>query len=435
MMHLAPRHATLPRVQGPTTPEPGQPWGPTVRGGRPSRRRWLVILLVLVLLLPMTYGGVMLVRLSTAMDRVPVNAFAGSRGGPMHILVTGSDSRADLTPEERRELTTGGAPGERTDSIFVLTVERGRAAILAFPRDLYVTRCDGSRGRINAALAIGGEDCLVQTVQDLSGIPLHHYVQITFGGFRNIVDAVGGVELCLDRAINDRKAGIDLPAGCQRLGGADALGFVRTRAIDSDFGRIKRQQQFLAALARELATPATVLNPLRSYQAAGAIGGAMRTDDDMGPIALARLALGVRALAGGQAIAETVPATGATIGGASVLEIQQAPAEELFAAFRTGRILDQAGGEVTREETRVRVLNGAGIGGLAGNTRDALQAQGYDVVGIGDTDPTDTSVIRYPPGQRANAELLASDLPFTPRLEEAAGDSLTLILGGDAGGG
>lgn len=435
MMHLAPRHATLPRVQGPTTPEPGQPWGPTVSGGRPLRRRWPVILLVVVLLLPVAWGGVLLVRLSTAMDRVPVDAFAGTRDGPMHILVTGSDSRADLTPEERRELTTGGAEGERTDSIFVLTINRGRAAILAFPRDLYVTRCDGSRGRINAALQIGGEDCLVQTVQDLSGIPLHHYVQITFGGFRDIVDAVGGVELCLDRAINDRKAGIDLPAGCQRLSGTDALGFVRTRAIDNDFGRIKRQQQFLGALARELATPATVLNPARSFQATGAIGGAMRTNDDMGPIALARLALGLRALAGGQAVAETVPATGATIGGASVLEVQQGPAEELFTAFRTGRVLDQADGEVTREDTRVRVLNGAGVAGLAGNTRDALEARGYDVIGIGDTDGIDTSVIRYPPNQRANAELLAADLPFTPRLEEATGDSLTLVLGTDAGGG
>jgi LCP family protein required for cell wall assembly len=131
-----------------------------------------------------------------------------------------------------------------------MTIQGGRTALLAFPRDLLVTRCDGSTGRINVAEAIGGPSCLVQTVRELSGIDVQHYLRVTFGGFVDVVDAVGGVELCLEEPIDDRDAGIDLPAGCQVLEGPDALGYVRVRKIDDDLGRIQRQQRFLQALAR-----------------------------------------------------------------------------------------------------------------------------------------------------------------------------------------
>ena len=210
-------------------------------------------------------------RLSGAIERTEVAALDGS-GGPMHILVTGSVSRADLSPEEQEELGTGSAEGDRTDSIFVLSVQGSRAGILAFPRDLYVERCDGSSGRINAALQHGGVDCLVDTVEGVSGIGIDHYMSVSFGGFRDIVDAVGGVDVCVDKDLVDPFAGINILAGCQTLTGRQALGFVRTRKLDSDLERIKRQQQFLGALAKKVAQPTTVLDPTKAWPLTGAVG-------------------------------------------------------------------------------------------------------------------------------------------------------------------
>jgi LCP family protein required for cell wall assembly len=161
--------------------------------------------------------------------------------------------------------------------------------MLAFPRDLWVERCDGSGGRINAAEVIGGPSCLVRTVQDLSGIEVHHYLRVTFGGFVDLVDAVGGVELCLEEPIQDADAAIDLPAGCQRLDGTDALGFVRVRKIDDDFQRIQRQQRFVQALAREVATPSTLLNPVRLVGLTQEAGDTLAIDESAGVRSLGRI--------------------------------------------------------------------------------------------------------------------------------------------------
>jgi LCP family protein required for cell wall assembly len=267
-----------------------QSWGPTVSGGgRRVARRVPKILLVVLLVVLLGLGG-LAVWLNAQIPREDVDGLA--RGGsPMHVLVVGTDSREDLTREEQMELGVGGVGGERADTIFVMSIRGGDVALLAFPRDLWVQRCDGSVGRINVAIE-AGPTCMVETVRDLSGLEINHFMRITFGGFVELVDAVGGVEMCLDEAISDRDAHIDLPAGCQTLEGTDALGYVRVRKIDDDLQRIQRQQQFVQALAREVASPATLFNPLRLYRLGDEAGEAVSLDDRIGPIGLARLAWG-----------------------------------------------------------------------------------------------------------------------------------------------
>jgi len=263
-----------------------------------------------------------------------------SGGSPLHVLITGSDSRDGLSSEERVELSTGGASGERADTILLLTIDGARVGLLSFPRDLSVTRCDGSVGRINGALAIGGPSCLVETVRTLSGIPVHHHVAVTFGGFRDVVDAVGGIELCLERPLSDRSAGIDLPAGCQVLDGRDALGYVRVRKVDSDFARIERQQRFLRALAGELVSPGLILQPWRLVPAVIGVTRAVTVDQRLDPIGLARIAVGLRALSSGNAVTATVPADGfRSSDGAALLRVRAAEAEELFVGFADGSLL------------------------------------------------------------------------------------------------
>lgn len=295
--------------------------------------------LLLVLLL------VLLVAAMFLLPREPVDGLAAGGtpvGAPMHILITGSDSRAELGEEDRIALTTGSAAGDRADTIMLLTIGGGRAGILSFPRDLSVERCDGSVGRINAATAIGGPSCLVTTVRRLTGIPVHHHVTVTFGGFRDVVGAVGGVELCLDRPIRDRSAGIDLPEGCQVLDGVEALGYVRVRKIDSDCGRIVHQQEFLRAFAREMSDPTLLVRPWRLVPLVIGASRAVTVDDVMGPVGLVRLARGMRVHASGDAVTMTVPAGGFTSdAGAAMRRVRSAEAEALFAGLADGSALRQ----------------------------------------------------------------------------------------------
>lgn len=358
------------------------------------------------------------------------------RGGVYHVLVTGTDSRENLSDEQRNELNTGSAGGERTDTIFVLSVQGSKAAMLAFPRDLFVERCDGSEGRINAATTIDGQGCLVETVSQLSNLPIRHAIQIDFLGFRDVVEATNGVEVCLDQPIADRDAGIDLPAGCQRLRGSDALGFVRVRKIDDDFGRIQRQQQFLKALAGEVARPSTVLNPFRFYSVAGAMGGALRADEGLSSVDLLRLGLGARGIANGRIATETVPAVPANVGGAAVLQVSEPEAGDVFDRFRTGAIFEQVptGGEtVAPEDVELDVLNGSGIEGLAGQTAEALEARGFVVREVGNAPATTTTVVRYPEGQEAAARTVAAEAPGGDVSVEAddSVEVVTLVLGSE----
>ena len=409
-----------------------QTWGPTVSGGgRRTGRRLLRLVLVLVLVALLALGGLAW-WLSSQIPREDVDGLTVP-GRTMHVLVVGTDSRDDLTREEQRELGVGGTGGERADTIFIMTVRGGQVALLAFPRDLWVERCDGSTGRINVAIE-AGPTCMVETVRDLAGIDINHFMRVTFGGFVDVVDAVGGVELCLDQAISDRDAHIDLPAGCQVLEGTDALGYVRVRKIDDDLQRIQRQQEFLQALAREVATPATMLNPLRVHRLGDEAGDAISVDDRLGVLGLARLGWGARGLAGGEAVTHTVPTTPERRGEAAVL-VPNPEAEALYARFRDGSVLDETESAIRPEQVEVSVRNGAGVSGLAGQVGDLLEARGYQVVDIGNTDQRQDTLVQHPPGQQEAAQAVARDVPGEVTIEESPEARHVMVLLGPSAGG
>ncbi|MEX2324433.1 MAG: LCP family protein [Nitriliruptoraceae bacterium] len=412
-------------------------WGPVIEGRARRRRRWLLAMAIVAGLIVAVVAATSL-WVNAQLPRVAIEGLA-DRSNPTHILLVGNDSRTGLTAEERRELSTGSADGERADTIIVLTTDGTSNAMLAFPRDLWVHRCDGSAGRINAAIAIDGPGCLIDTIYDVSGIRAHHYIEITFGGFRNLVDAVDGVELCLEQAISDRDAGIDLSAGCQVLDGTDALGYVRVRKIDDDLQRITRQQQFIQALAAELTSPQT-LRPTRMFSIARNIGQAVTVDDSLGPVGLARLGWATRGIARGAVVTHTVPVVPRTTSaGAAVLDLQVTEAEPLFSQFRTGAIFAEvdvyADVPVANQpaDIDVAVLNGAGIAGIAMRTGDDLGAAGFNVVAVDNTSLRDATLILYPPGRRADAALVGQHLGVTPTLDETSAVTvITVVLGGDA---
>ncbi|NDZ97297.1 LCP family protein [Streptomyces sp. SID6673] len=180
-------------------------------------------------------------------------------------LIVGSDSRADLSDGQRQQLSTGDSDGSRTDTIMMVhKPPSGSAMIISIPRDLYVPIPGQGSHKINAAFNFGGPQLLTQTVEQLSGVRIDHYAEIGFGGFDSVVDAVGGVTICLDQPLNDPKAGLRLPKGCQELDGRQALGLVRTRAFpNADLERVVNQRKFLNALMAKATSPSVLANPFR----------------------------------------------------------------------------------------------------------------------------------------------------------------------------
>lgn len=199
-----------------------------------------------------------------------VNALANYAGRPANSpgttwLIVGTDSRDGLTQEEKDKLATGDSEGARTDTVMLAHLPRsGQPMLISIPRDLYVPIPGMGSHKINAAFNDGGPQLLVQTIESLSGMRIDHYAEIGFGGFDRLVDAVGGVQMCLDRPLNDPKAGLKLPAGCQELNGAQALGLVRTRAFpNADLERVVNQRKFFTALMQKASSPAVLFNPFR----------------------------------------------------------------------------------------------------------------------------------------------------------------------------
>ncbi|MCH6160638.1 LCP family protein [Streptomyces marispadix] len=217
-------------------------------------------------------------------------------GEGTNYLIVGSDSREGLSAQEKQELHTGSAAGKRTDSMMILHVGSGGPTLISLPRDSWVTipPFTGSKSgkhydntqqtKLNAAYSQDGAPLLVRTVEHNTGLKIDHYAEIGFGGFAQIVDAVGGVEMNIPQDIKDKNSGADFKKGKQVLDGKQALSFVRNRHAgtgDSDLGRTKNQQKFLAALANQTATPGTVLNPFRLYPTMGAGLDTLVVDKDM----------------------------------------------------------------------------------------------------------------------------------------------------------
>ena len=360
-----------------------------------------------------------------------------------NVLVVGSDSRKDLTAKERRELGTGQFGGTRTDTIMLVQLDPKRqgAAMLSFPRDLLVTRCDGSEGRINSAFEIGkangegGPTCLVRTITELTSIPIHHYVQINFQGFVDVVDTLGGVTMYLEEPIKDEDANVDLKAGCVTLRGADALGFVRVRKIDSDFGRIARQQRFIREMVDQVTSPSVALNVPGLFSLVEAGARAVETDPSLSLGVMRQIAFSFRDLSSDRIDSRTVPAFNRTINGAAYVVADPEPAERLFSAFREGVAAPENVG--TRgpknvgiaDVPPVRVLNGTTTGGLAAAIAGSLAERGLEVAGTGNaiTRLPRTRII-YPTALREEALVLRRIFPGATLVPSTEAEASQMVV-------
>jgi LCP family protein required for cell wall assembly len=301
-------------------------------GGRPvgGRRRWswrkrigytaggLVVVLLAVA------GGTYAWADSQLNHTVDLNALPNRPpvGQGTNYLIAGSDNRSNLTATQQQQLHTGsdneGQYGN-SDSMLILHVGAHGDTLLSLPRDSYVTipaftgasgkQYPATRHKLNTAFSWGGGQLLAQTVEYNTGIHIDHYAEIGFGGFVNLVDALGGVTLCLDKPMVDQDSGSNFKAGCQTLNGAQSLAFVRERHQEAsqDLARMANQQKFLSAVAHQAATPSTLLNPFKLYPALSAGLATLSVDKNMTPYDLAQMFFAMKDVQGGNGHSLTVP--------------------------------------------------------------------------------------------------------------------------------
>lgn len=297
---------------------PRRPVAPPPSPGRPGRRmgafRWFLVLLLVWVLFLVMVPFYAVSKVSTV-EAMPDGERPDDQGGTTYLVV-GSDKADNLTKEQRKKIGTGPRSSARTDSIMLLHVGSGPNLLMSIPRDsiVEVPGRDGTfkiNGVTNpAAFDGGGPSLLVETIEHNTGIRVDHYVEIGFSGFVDVVDAVGGIEICPEFAMKDKDARLDIEKGCQEADGLTALGYARSRKTDKEFGdvgRARNQREVVSAVGSEAVSPWTVINPVRYWKLNMAGARTLTVSEGTGPYALAKFALAMTRVDGDSGLTCGVP--------------------------------------------------------------------------------------------------------------------------------
>jgi len=260
-------------------------------------RRILAILAGLVALIVVVAVAVYF-SVSSKLTKVDVLTPVSFTSAGTNWVITGSDSRAGLSKSEENQLALGhDISGQRSDTILLLHVPANgtRPTLVSLPRDSYVPIPGHGYNKLNAAYAFGGAKLLVQTVQNVTGLVVNHYMGIGFGGLVSVVNDVGGVQVCLKAPMKDPKAGLNLKAGCQTLNGDQALGFVRTRNFAiGDLQREQDQRILIKGILNKMTSAGTLVNPFAVIPAANGAASAITIDQGTGLTQLISVAFALR---------------------------------------------------------------------------------------------------------------------------------------------
>ncbi len=288
---------------GPHSPggEGAPPAAPKPRRKRRGRRIALVLAVLLVLVLAWPVG--LLIWANGQIQHVDAGESSLSSSGTTYLL-TGSDSRDD------GQFPNDSTAGQRADTIMILTVPRGgNTSLISLPRDTLVEIPGHGTNKLNSAFSLGGAPLLRETVEGLTGIEVDHYVEIGMGGLAGVVDAVGGVELCLDYDVDDDRSDLQWTAGCHVADGDTALAFSRMRYSDplGDIGRTQRQQQVIQAVTGAVADPGIAFRPGDQIELADAGLEALHVSEGSNIIDLGRMALAFRNATGADGVRGAPP--------------------------------------------------------------------------------------------------------------------------------
>lgn len=327
-----------PRRDDYNQPPPGRGEGYPPPPRRPRRRpRWGrrigIAFLVLLLLI-----GVGFFWMDTSLNRVAaIEDYPGrpAEAAGTNWLIVGSDSREGLTPEEQAKYNTGDPTSKLTDTIMIAHIPDNdtKPTLVSLPRDLRVEVPGHGRKQINAVYSLGEAPLLVKTVEANTGLRIEHYAEISFLGFAGLVDAVGGVEMDIPEKMVDRQTGAVIPAGKQTLDGVQALAFVRMRKSDatprSDLDRVVNQRKFIGALAGEMASPGTLLNPFTLFPVISEATDALTVDEGDHLWHLANLGFAMNGISDGGTVTTTVPVTSG-----NAHDMDEARSQQLWDALR-----------------------------------------------------------------------------------------------------
>ncbi len=366
---------------------------------------------------------------------------AGTAGGaltdgqPLTMLVVANDDRAGLSAQAKRSLHLGSLDyGAHTDTMLLvhLSSDGQHITAVSLPRDTLVTvpawtdssgvKHKARKSKLNAAYSLGGPKLMVQTVELITGVTVDHYAEINFSGFLRMVDALGGVEVCLAHATKDKNSGLNLPAGKQTVNGPQALAYVRARYIDpsADIGRMKRQQKFIGAMAKKALSGQTLINPVALDSFLSALASSVKTDSGLGPNQMLDLVNRFKGINPAAITMLTVP-LGAAIkvkGIGDVLTWNRAAAARIFAAIRADRPLvdpvKAATPTVPTGSIHVRVLNGTTIKGQGSKAATDLANLGFRIEGAPANALTPVgavTIIRFDDRYTESVKTIAAALP------------------------
>ena len=376
--------------------------------------------------------------------------------GSENILIIGSDSRTGTHGRYGR-----GIQGSRSDTSMLLHISPTHtgATVISFPRDtmvpIYSCEADGHGHpgqqaqlgvleQLNSTFSFGGPACLWRTLEQVTRIHIDHFVQVDFGGFKSIVNDVGGVAVCLPRAIKDPASKLHLPAGKSVVHGDQALAFVRERHIGygSDLQRITRQQVFLASLAQKIKQSSSLSDPTKLYSLVHDLASSLTTDSgltltDMYAVANSLKGLSTSALQFIMAPVVPYPANPNDL-----VEFSQPSADDLFRAIaKDNHILKAARRDHARTQplptvkpghVQLQVLNGTSVAGLAATTASQLTARGFKVARWGNATAVSTTTIEYAStAQMPQVNTLQKEIPgaTAKQVTSLKGSTLSLVLG------
>lgn len=377
---------------------------------------------------------------------------------PMNVLVMGSDTRDIKGSKKYGNSSNAGIEGQRSDTtlLFHISGDRTRILGMSIPRDSLVTlpMCKNSQGqmmggytgRFNEAFDIGGPGCTMKAVEELTGIYIDHFVVVDFNGFKDMVDAVGGVEVCLEESVDDPNSGLKLPAGKQDISGEDALAFVRARETlgdGSDLQRIQRQQDFISSMIRKVTSTGVITNPIKLFNLLDAGTKSLTTDKQMSNLSVIQdIAESMTGIRPSDVTFVTVPYVYNTDG--STVSWDQAKADRMFKAI----INDQPWPEpatvpagqtaltVPPSDISVLVVNGTPQDGFGNIVATDLQQQGYTVAGVrGAKTNSPTTSVSYGAADAEAARTLSYAAGATDStVTERADGVLVLKVGDDYSG-
>ena len=338
---------------------------------------------------------------------------------------------------------------------------RKRAIVMSIPRDTWVTlpMCktkNGTKGgyqaKFNAAFTIGGPACTIKLVKQVTGLPIDHFVVVDFNGVKDIINALGGVHICLKKALSDpigggEGSGLNLPAGQQVVMGDQGLALLRARhhiGDGSDIGRMTRQHAFLSAMVRQIESTNLLTNPIRLYQMLDAATRSITTDPGLGSLLkLKGLAQTLTGLKPANVTFLTIPWKDRGDGANVLVNTTQAkPILDAIAADKpwppppsataaTVTVFEGSPLKTPPSQVRVKVMNATGVSGAAAKAAADLTALGFKVVGVG-TAPAvaAATTVRYDPAyDESGRTLTAAVTGATSKADSSLGSTLVLTVG------